>query len=352
VPAAPTPSNTARTDAVLLTLSFFDSLGMSVTAFEVWQHLIGERATYREVLDTLAELADPKKSALLTRERGFYSLRGPGQIEERFLRNKKSEMLWRRARSTARLLAWVPFVTSVSVVNSVSMSNATENSDIDLLITVKPGRMWTARMLVTGVVNLLGWRRHGKKIARRICLSFYLAESALDLKKMALPEGDLYLAHWIFSMGTLWQRGIDVQAEILAQNAWAAHMFPQQSASPISQRRRVESAVIFMTRPFQALAEAILKTKLGYRLEQKLRAWQLKLMQKSIPTEIRTRTSHILITDDVLKFHEQDRRAWFRERSLATFASLKAGKMLPAVTPPQLSDAGFVVQTVGATVAS
>jgi predicted nucleotidyltransferase len=352
VPPAHTRGSNELTDAVLLTLSFFDALGMAVTAFEVWQQLIGHRATYREVNETLTSLADPKGAALLTHERGFYSLRGAAQIETRFLRNKTSEMLWRRARSTARLLSWIPFVTSVSVVNSVSMNNANENSDIDLLITVKPGRMWTARMLVTGVVNALGWRRHGKKISRRICLSFYLAESALDLKKMALPEGDLYLAHWMFSIATVWQRGIDIQPQLLSQNPWAASIFPQQAVSPISARRRVEPSILLLTRPFQALAELTLKTKLGYRIEQKLRAWQLKLMQKSIPTEVRTRTSHILITDDVLKFHEQDRRVWFRERTLATFASLKAGKMLPAVTPPRLSDAGFVVQTVGATASS
>ena len=48
-------------------------------------------------------------------------------------------------------------------------------SDIDLLIIVEPKFLWLGRTVVTFYFQLLGTRRHGKKIADRFCLNHYLA---------------------------------------------------------------------------------------------------------------------------------------------------------------------------------
>jgi hypothetical protein len=343
------PEPATLEDAVLLTLSYYDALGLPATAFEVWQNLIKFRASYLEVVRAMERL--PLKS-LLTVDRGYYSLRDLDHIETRFTKQKVSEMRWRKARRTARWLAAVPFVTSVSVVNNVALNNANASSDIDLFITVKPGRLWTARLLVTALTNLLRRRRHARRIADRICLSFYVTDSAYNFEKLAVNGGDVYLAHWIFNLGTLWQRRgrQSPQQELDRHNPWIHQIFTQREFSPVSPRRQVGRVWSWVVRLAQAPLELVLQTRLGNWVEAKVRAFQLGWMHKTVPTEIKTPTSHILITDDMLKFHEQDRRLWFRERMLASYKTLRLGHELVASLEIPSIHAGLFVKPIGATI--
>lgn len=340
----PRPGNLQQ--AILLSLSYLDALGIAPTAYETWRCLPRTTASLGDVYRALQ--TDPLLKTLLHRDRGHVSLRDTDHIDERLVRGKVSEFKWRRARSTASWLTLVPFVTSVSVANTVAMNVARPTSDVDLLITVKPGRMWTARLLVTGVTFVLGRFRHRSRVADRMCLSFYLADNALDLHALALSGDDPYLAHWIASLGTLWG---SVGESLMAANPWVSELMPNLSAQLPSDRRRVPALVDHVTRPVRAIVEKILSATRGDKLEARLRARQLKRMEKIAPSEIRTDTQHIVISDNVLKFHEQDRRAWFREKTITTYRRLLAGEMPDLSSEqPELSTAGLVIQPVGATV--
>ncbi|MFO0702298.1 MAG: hypothetical protein U0514_00220 [Candidatus Andersenbacteria bacterium] len=336
--------------AILLSLSYLDALGIAPTAYEVWRCLPKWQASYGEVYRLLQ--TDPLLKTVTHRDRGHLSLRNLEHIEQRIQRGKVSEFKWRRARSTAALLSLVPFVTSISVANTVSMGVAKPTSDVDLLITVQPGRMWTARMLVTGVVFGFGRFRRKSHVANRMCLSFYLADDALNLQPLALAGDDPYLAHWIASLGPVWERrGWSLGHALALANPWTQALMPNLAPQRPSDRRRVPAAVDSTTQPLRLLAEKILGGPRGDRLEVRLRTRQLHRMQKTAPTELRTPTQHIVISDSVLKFHEQDRRTWFRERTIATYRRLLAGE-LPQLSneQPELSTAGLVIQPVGATV--
>jgi len=351
----PAPANLR--DAILLSLSYLDAVGVAPTAYEVWRCLPRYQASYGEVYRTLR--SDPLLRTVLHRDRGHVSLQSEEHIDDRLQRGKLSERKWRRARSTAAALSLVPFVTSVSVANTVATGTARQESDVDLLITVKPGRMWTARLLATGVAFAMGRFRHGPRVADRMCLSFYLADNALALAPLALDGDDPYLAHWAGSLGTIWERrperGSDdagsLGQRLFAANPWITQLMPNLLPQQPSDRRRAPATVDRLTTPLRRLAERVLSGARGGKLEQRLRARQLHRMGKPAPTEIRTATQHIVISDSVLKFHEQDRRTWFRERTLATYQHLSAGEM-PDLSPeqPELSSAGLVVQPVGATV--
>jgi len=287
----------------------------------------------------------------VVQERGFYSLRDNDHIESRFTRNKISEQKWRRAKRVASWLVLVPFVTSVSVVDSVALDKATAKSDIDFFITVQSGRLWLTRLLVTGLTQILRYRRHGSHVADRVCLSFYATNQALELAAIAIPQGDLYLADWIFALGNLWcMPGFDVQQALIKRNPWAATLFPQRRISKLAARRCVPARYARLARYWQRLLEKMLSARLGVYLEKKARRFQSSWMKKTIPTELKTPTAHILINDQMLKFHEQDRRLWLREKTLATFAALKAGRRqelnddVPYKTPT-----GLTIQPVGAT---
>lgn len=345
----PAPANLR--DAILLSLSYLDAVGVAPTAYEVWRCLPRYQASYGEVYRVLR--SDPLLRTLLHRDRGHVSLQSDEHIDERLQRGKYSERKWRRARSTAAALSLVPFVTSVSVANTVATGTARAESDVDLLITVKPGRMWTARLLATGVAFAMGRFRHGQRVADRMCLSFYLADDALDLAPLALDGDDPYLAHWAGSLGTIWERrdATTLGERLFSANPWITQLMPNMAPQQPADRRRVPPLIDRLTRPLRSLTERLLSGTRGTKLEQRLRARQLRRMEKFAPSEIRTSTQHIVISDSVLKFHEQDRRTWFRERTLATYQRLAAGEMPDQSSEqPELSAAGLVVHPVGATV--
>lgn len=55
-------------------------------------------------------------------------------------------------------------------------------SDIDFLIAVKPGRIFTVRALSLLCTQLLGLRRSGSKIAGKICMNWYVTTDKLEIE--------------------------------------------------------------------------------------------------------------------------------------------------------------------------
>ncbi len=96
----------------------------------------------------------------------------------------------------------------VALCNSRAMGEHSENSDIDLFIITKKWRLWTGRFLVTVISSLLDIRRrntHGlskwspeyiKKTKDKFCLSFFITEDAMNLDPIRI-ENDIYLDKWI-----------------------------------------------------------------------------------------------------------------------------------------------------------
>jgi len=82
------PQPQSTTEAVQLTLAYFNAIGLPLTAFEIHHKLINFKASYGEVLEVLQD--QPLASQVIS-ENGFYSLRDLDHIDSRFTRNKISE---------------------------------------------------------------------------------------------------------------------------------------------------------------------------------------------------------------------------------------------------------------------
>jgi len=87
----------------------------------------------------------------------------------------------KRAKRAARALRWCPFIRMVGLNGSIVREQDTPKSDIDFLIIAKSGRLYTARCFATILVGLTGYRRHGHKVAGRICLNCYLSDKNPDV---------------------------------------------------------------------------------------------------------------------------------------------------------------------------
>lgn len=219
------------------------------------------------------------------------------------------KVLWRKVFRYAKFLRFVPFLRMVAVCNSLSFGLVDEKSDIDLFVVARRGRLFMARIFLTGLFCLLGVRRHGKKVAGRFCLSFFVDEDFLDLSRIALQD-DVYLAYWIGNLKLILDDGVG--EKFFAANGWAGSYF--QSDFVFDWIAPVDGFLKAGGRKsgniFKKIMEWLLGGRFGNFIESVLKKWQLKRarLKKSRVKD----QSGLLIDEHILKFHNVDMRREYR----------------------------------------
>lgn len=119
--------------------------------------------------------------------------------------DKIEEKLWRKVYRWKFLFKFVPFLRKVYVCNSLSFGLVDEKSDIDLFVVTKNSRLFTARAVLTFILQVFGLRRHGGKVAGRFCLSFFVDESMEDLRGLYVKD-DIYGHFWKEKLKLVYER--------------------------------------------------------------------------------------------------------------------------------------------------
>ncbi|MDX1535307.1 MAG: hypothetical protein R3346_00905 [Candidatus Spechtbacterales bacterium] len=163
-------------ELVMRTLSYFNALGVrSLTLLEFKKYLLNNRSKER-LFDIQKTLSMLKKRGLVNQKNGFwYYTEEKNTYPERIKRAKTTLTKWDKFSSEALFLTYIPYIRSLAVTGSVSLSNSRSKSDIDIMIRVKEGRIWISRLIVTLVSYILKRRRYGKKIQNRLCFNHYIA---------------------------------------------------------------------------------------------------------------------------------------------------------------------------------
>src|SRR3989344_1208349 len=96
-----------------------------------------------------------------------------------------SEKKWSKFLRRVRLFRFVPFVEFVMAAGSLANGNLHENSDFDVIVGVRTGRIFTVRLFSVLLFGLLGMRRnkmtHGEEARDKICLSHFVTFKAYRL---------------------------------------------------------------------------------------------------------------------------------------------------------------------------
>jgi predicted nucleotidyltransferase len=292
-------------DALLAALCYFDLFRYPLTVEELRRYRFGGPATTPTVAETEAALA----TLPIERHDGFYCLSGrAANIIERQRRYRLAEPKFRRARRFVRALSLLPSVRLVAVCNSLAMSNAHEESDIDLFVVVRPGTIWTTRLIAAGALALLGLRPDQKTGADRLCLSFLVTEEALDLSRVAIAPTDPYLNYWVATLVPLYDAG-GVFDRFVAANVWVGELLPGFTAPQPGHRRAL---TVRLTAPVGGLMRLI---------EPAAKRLQYWLFPQIIRDQA-NRSSDVLVSDQILKFHVRDDR-----RRIAEDFAKKCGEM-------------------------
>ncbi len=85
----------------------------------------------------------------------------------------------------------IPFIEFVFGSGSLAVGNVDEESDFDVLIGVRTGRIFTARFCAALALGLFGWRRakeHGNAAAaNKVCLNHFVTEASYRLRLPVNP---------------------------------------------------------------------------------------------------------------------------------------------------------------------
>lgn len=293
--------------AVLRTLAYYDTFDYPLKTAEAWRWLYPvagselEPVAQADVDQALVSLVEVGK---LGKQGAYVFLAGREKtVETRIERTLRSEKLWRRATSTARYLELVPFIRMVAVVNTLAIDNVRPESDIDFLIVTAPNHVWLTRMIVTGIVSMLGYRRHNDKIAGRICLSFYVTTDGLNFESLVSENPDTHFAMWTSQAVPLIDSG--TYEKFQAANGWVTKLLPNAWSWDWKARLLRPNPNLLAIKNFY---EIFFGTSVGHWAEAWIRSWQVSRMSKNTKSKASLGTTDVIISEDVLKFHEMDKR--------------------------------------------
>lgn len=217
------------------------------------------------------------------------------------------KIFWEKTNKYISVLQIVPFLKMVSVCNNLAFGNVDEESDIDLFIVAKKGRLFLVRIFVTFILHFLGVRRHGNKVSSRFCLSFFVDEEGLNFSMIAL-KNDVYLAYWICSMVPLINDGI--VDKFLNENVWAKNYFENVDDFRIKTDRVLKNK--WIKNVLRKFLEFVFNGRFGDFVENRLKKWQLRRANKK--AKMVGPGASIVVSDHILKFHNVDKRSSYREK--------------------------------------
>jgi predicted nucleotidyltransferase len=260
--------------------------GVSIKAYqnEQYEFVVGENVVNisasvepAEILACIATECQTELAYVL----GYYCLAGREDLCIRRWKNYAfSVFRERRINKFVPILKYFPFIRAVALGGSQALGQPRKFSDIDLFIVVKPGFLWLVRTMVSLYFQILGLRRHGRKIANRFCLNHYVVE-----KKIVDRERNLYKAmEYVRLRPLIYPQGV---VEFLQVNAeWIKVFLPNwQSDLGIDQPSSL-----------QRFFERCLNNILGRGLNNFLGFWQkLKIKQDEFT----------FVLPDELSFHPQ-----------------------------------------------
>lgn len=288
--------------AIQKALVYFDLFEYPLTAVELWKY--APTACRCALADIMAGLTELEARGRVEHHGGFWTLPDRAAIIiTRLSRYTASERKYARAKRAVQFLKRIPSIRMVAVANTLAWNHAREGSDIDLFIVTCPGAVWKSRLLGVTPFALLGLRPRAGAERDTFCFSFFAAESALDLAPFMITPDDPYLLYWAATLASLYDPDGLLEA-LWEANPWIRERLPNAWQTRGAPRRRVEAS----SRDTRDFTPSI--ARVG---EQCARAVQLLRLPPTLRSMMNV-DGRVVITDEVLKFHVNDRREEIAER--------------------------------------
>lgn len=213
--------------------------------------------------------------------------------------NSVIESKWKKLLGRARLFNFIPFVDFVFVAGSMAMGSVRENSDFDVIVGARQGRIFTARFFCVLIFGILGWRQKGDhffgKSAQkpdRFCFNHFVTPAAYRLP----PPHNKYWKDLYKSLVPIYGNPAIIQKFYGANADWMG-----ERRIYIGDGRNLYRKTGFLKKIF----EKALSGKFGDWL-QKLKFFQIYFIKRGLKNL--GYKPRIIYTDNELEFHPDTKR--------------------------------------------
>lgn len=292
-------------NSIISTLIYYDVLGgYPLTAFEIYKFLINNTCNFDDLLKILDNNKKIKK--IINNKNGFYFLRKNSDliVKRRIERQKLAVQKWEKTRKIIKWLQILPYVKAVGVSGSLSINNTKKESDLDLFIIAKYGRIWTVRAFVNSFLELIRQKRHDLVIKDKICPNWFITDKSLKLKLKNLSR-----AHFCEQLIPIF--GLSEFDKFFKANKWVKQYL--SSYNSINKKNNIK--IIKTNKFFKYIAkllEYFLNTKIGDFIEKKFKNWQKNKIIKNVKPEYlsfnqdnmaKNTQAHLCLSDKALVLH-------------------------------------------------
>ncbi|MFH1583376.1 MAG: hypothetical protein ABIB72_03625 [Candidatus Falkowbacteria bacterium] len=311
-------------EAIIKVIAFFDLFDYPLTVNEIWLNL-SVKCELNEVMAALENIAWKSplppfiKGGKIEHKNGFYFLAGRGALAgERLKRYNFTDRKFKRARLVSKIFKFIPWIKMVAVGNLLGAHNLKDGGDIDFFIAAKDKRIWLTRFFCIGVTKFLGLRPQANNSRDKICLSFYVSDKAMGLSRLMLnnhlyplfargaDNEDIYFTYWLAGLTPLYDVASTYQ-ELVKANQWLHASLPNwQPVNPAKQR---------LIKPFLWNFYSDAADLLFGGLEPQFKKLQLRLLPRQLKDLI-NKDSRVVINDQIIKLHANDRREEYRKKYL------------------------------------
>lgn len=208
---------------------------------------------------------------------------------------------WKKFVRRARLFRHIPFVEFVFGAGSMAVGGVRKDSDFDVIVGARHGRIWSARLFAVLAFGMCGWRRkkltHDEAAADKICLNHFVTERSFALSP---PQN----ASWRI----LYQNLVP-----LVGASEAIQSFFDANAGWMGERRAYHDDLrhgVLVSSRFKRGIERLFAGATGAWVERGLRAIQLAVIRRGLPLPRAGHAPRIVYTDDELEFHPETNRAY------------------------------------------
>jgi len=278
--------------AVLEILSFYQMLGRPLTTLEIWRALPAHLNKNNLDLGNLLKILDDLEldNQIVRNECFFWLATANLDVGERKKQDLLHDLKWQKLLRRAKLFSYLPFLDFVMASGSMALGNVSRESDFDVVIGVKKGRIFTARYAINLLFSIFGLRRSNDKPASspdKFCFNHFVTETTY-----AKPPFNAYRRELYKNMVPLAGRGVFIK-KFLEANHWSGI----SNLILFDERFRITKESFI-----KKIAEFLLGDWLGDFLENKI-CGPIAKRRLTRYVAKRGQIGRVVISNDELEFH-------------------------------------------------
>ncbi len=305
--------------SILMELVYSGAMHWQLTLSELHERLGGNLGEIASRLDALVA------SGAVLLAHGLYSAGwriadvATNLALNRIAQQKECTQKWKRMLRRAWWLQAVPYVRMLAASGSLALGNTDADSDWDMFVIVKSGRLYTARAGLLFAAWLMG-RLRTKRMRTapdKFCFNHIITTDGL-----AIRHRSIFTAHALAELIPMWDP-YEYSKKLREANRWISDWVSLFGDKKLVRRAVKRSRILGAMRK---CAEFILNTFIGWLAEKALSRW----MKKRIAREPITHEhgGRIVADERELEFHPHSFEAVVLSRYNAALTRLGLGQYI------------------------